>query len=231
MSIRKFTATAILAITATSIATGTAHAVPRTTDAPQTSQNVEHAVDWTVTSAGNQVIVQTAAGTLSTENNHLVVRDGRGAAVEAVPLAIAFDGLAYPVAAQVAGNTATLTANTDAGAATLVPRFGNARDIDLPAAIGGVQPAISLTSAVGGFLGAATGLVGGCLLGATVAGVVSAPAAMLFGAGPLAGCVGGALLLGATSGLAGTAIGGLGSALANAPQFIQLLNQPAAPKK
>ncbi|MFE3292863.1 hypothetical protein [Rhodococcus sp. NPDC059234] len=229
MKIRKFTTTAILAIAATSIATGTAYAAPATSESTQTSQNAQPSVNWTVTRAGDQVLVHTAAGSLSTEDNRLLVRDAEGTVVEAVPLTIAFDGMAYPISAQITGNTATLTADT--GAAVPMPKVGALHDIDLPAAVGGVQPAISLTSAVGGFLGSATGLVGGCLLGATVAGVVSAPAAMLFGAGPLAGCIGGALLLGATSGLAGTAIGGLGSALANAPQFIQLLNQPAAPKK
>ncbi|MFE3289958.1 hypothetical protein [Rhodococcus sp. NPDC059234] len=230
MKIRKFTATAVLAIAATGIAAGTAYAAPAATDAPQTSQAEQHAVGWTVTRSGNEVVVQTAAGSLNVEGNHLVVRDGQGVAVEAVPLSLAFDGRAYPVAAQVAGNTATLTANTDPAVATPAPKL-TPRDIDLPAAVSGVQPAIGLTASVGGFLGAAAGLVGGCILGATVAGVVSAPAAMLFGAGPLAGCIGGALLLGATSSLAGTAIGGLGSALANAPQFMQVLNQPAAPKK
>ncbi|MFC9788218.1 hypothetical protein [Rhodococcus sp. NPDC127528] len=230
MKIRKFTATAVLAIAATGIAAGTAYAAPATPDASQTSQAEQHAVGWTVTRSGNQVIVQTAAGSLNVEDNHLVVRDGQGVAVEAVPLSLAVDGRAYPVAAQVAGNTATLTANTDPAVATAAPRLAPS-DIDLPAAIGGVQPAIGLTASVGGFLGAAAGLVGGCILGATVAGVVSAPAAMLFGAGPIAGCIGGALLLGATSSLAGTAVGGLGSALANAPQFMQVLNQPAAPKK
>jgi hypothetical protein len=61
--------------------------------------------------------------------------------------------------------------------------------------------------------------------------VISAPAALLFGAGPVAGCIGGALLVGAGASLAGTAIGGLGAMAANADPFITLLNAPPAPKK
>ncbi|NED68524.1 spore germination protein, partial [Streptomyces sp. SID10244] len=75
--------------------------------------------------------------------------------------------------------------------------------VDLSAAVAGVKDNITLTAAIGGFLGAAAGLVGGCLLGAVAAGVVSAPAVLLFGAGPLAGCIGGALLLGSGASLAG----------------------------
>lgn len=103
------------------------------------------------------------------------------------------------------------------------------QNVDLPAAVSGVRDNITTTATIGGYIGGATGLVGGCLLGGAAAGVVSAPAALLFGAGPVAGCVGGALLLGSTGALAGTAVGGLGSAAANAGTFVQLLNQP--PKK
>ena len=102
--------------------------------------------------------------------------------------------------------------------------------VDLPAAVSGTKDNVTTTAAIGGYIGGATGIVGGCLLGAAVAGVVSAPAALLFGAGPLAGCVGGALLLGSTGALGGTAIGGLGSVAANAGQFGALLNAPPVKK-
>ncbi|PQP18974.1 hypothetical protein [Rhodococcus opacus] len=231
MRIRTFTATAVLAIAAVSITAGTAQAAPTTIAAPASIQSAQQGVDWTVNRDGHRVIVQTASGTLATEGNRLVVRNDQGVVVESVPLALAVDGAVHPVAAQVSGNTAVLTADTDPAVAKPVPNYSGLHDVDLPAATLAVQPPIMLTSAIGGFLGAATGLVGGCVLGAVVGGVVSAPAALLFGAGPLAGCVGGALMLGAGAGLAGTAIGGLGSAVANAPQFMQLLNQPPAPKK
>ncbi|MFE5700297.1 hypothetical protein [Rhodococcus koreensis] len=231
MKIRNLAAIAVVSIGALGIASGTAQAVPNRTDAPPSAQSIPQSVDWTVTRDGNNVSVHIASGSLALENNHLIVRNNQGSVVESIPLTLAVDGVAHPVAAHLVGDTAILTTNTDPAAATPVAQVGARHDVDLPAAVGAVQPPISLTAAIGGFLGAATGLVGGCMLGAIAGGVVSAPAAMLFGAGPLAGCVGGALLLGSGAGLAGTAIGGLGAAITNGPQFMQLLNQAPAPKK
>ncbi|QHE69835.1 hypothetical protein [Rhodococcus sp. WAY2] len=214
-------AVAAMTIASMGIVAGTAHAEPAPATAPT--------VGWHLTRNGDQVIVDTTAGSLSNENNHLVVRDASGATVESVPLSLAVDGFAHPVAAQINGRTATLTTDTSPAAAT--PVGLPLKQVDLPAATAGVKDNITLTAAVGGFLGAATGLVGGCLLGAVAGAVISAPAALLFGAGPLAGCIGGALLVGAGASLAGTAIGGLGAMAANANPFITLLNAPPAPKK
>ncbi len=75
------------------------------------------------------LLVHTTAGSLTTEGNHLVVRDGAGNLVDSVPLTFTFDGTAHPISAQVDG----------------------------------------------GFIGGAAGLATGCVLGATAAGVVSAP--------------------------------------------------------
>ncbi|MCZ4558758.1 hypothetical protein O4215_24655 [Rhodococcus maanshanensis] len=221
MKMTKLAAVSAMTIASMGIIAGTAYADP----APATTAGV----GWNVTRSGNQVILDTAAGSLAKENNHLIVRDSSGAIVESVPLALAVDGIAHPVTAMIDGRTATLTADTSPAAAT--PVALPVKDIDLPAAVAGVKDNITMTGAVGGFLGAATGLVGGCILGAVAAGVVSAPAAMLFGAGPLAGCIGGALLVGAGASLAGTAIGGLGAVAANAQPFITLLNAPPAAKK
>ncbi|WP_237720434.1 MULTISPECIES: hypothetical protein [Rhodococcus] len=210
-------AVAIMTIASMGIVTGTAYADP----APASG------VGWNVTSSGNQVIVDTAAGSLSNENNHLVARDAAGVLVDSVPLAIAVDGVSHPVAAQIDGHTATLTADASPAAAT--PVSLPLQQVDLPAAAANVKDNITLTAAVGGFLGAASDLVGGCVLGAIAGGVVSAPAALLFGAGRR-GMHRGALLVGAGASLAGTAIGGLGAMAANAQPFTTLLNQPPAAK-
>ena len=60
---------------------------------------------------------------------------------------------------------------------------------------------------------------------------MTAPVATLLGAGPIGGCVIGAIALGAIGSLAGTSAGGLGAVIGNAGQFIQLLNAPPAVKK
>ncbi|MDG3012726.1 hypothetical protein G4X40_21540 [Rhodococcus sp. D2-41] len=229
MQIRKYAVTSALVIATVGAGTGLAQAAPpaaspATASAPAATHTAD-GVGWSVTRTGQHVTVRTESGSLAVESGRLVVRDDRGTIVEAVPLALEHAGNLYPVAAHVDGRQATLAASR-----TPSPLSARLHQVDLPAAVGGVRDAIGLTASVGGFLGAATGLVGGCLLGATAAGVVSAPAALLFGAGPLAGCVGGALLVGTTASLAGTAVGGIGSALANAPQFIRLLNAPPAKK-
>lgn len=227
MQFSKYAATAALIVGALGVGSGVAQAAPPAVSAaqPAAATPATDGVGWSVTRTGQDVTVRTESGSLAVESGRLVVRNDRGAVVEAVPLTLEHAGNLYPVAAHVDGRQATLTASR-----TPSPLSARLHQVDLPAAVGGVRDAIGLTASVGGFLGAATGLVGGCLLGATAAGVVSAPAALLFGAGPLAGCVGGALLVGTTASLAGTALGGIGSALANAPQFIQLLNAPPAKK-
>lgn len=222
MKLTRFAATSALVIAAMTTAMGTSYADPAPAPAP---------VGWNVSQSGEQVIVDTSAGSLSNENNHLVVRDADGALVDSVPLALAFDGFSHPVAADIDGNHAVLTADLSPVSATPVStQLPGLQQVDLPAAVSGVKDNLSLTASVGGFLGAATGIVGGCLLGALAAGTVSAPALLLFGIAPLAGCVGGALLLGSTASLAGTAIGGLGALAANAGPFITLLNAPPAKK-
>ncbi|WP_186629150.1 hypothetical protein [Rhodococcus sp. BP22] len=222
MKLTRFAATSALVIAAMTTAMGTSYADPAPAPAP---------VGWNVSQSGDQVIVDTSAGSLSNENNHLVVRDASGALVDSVPLALAFDGFSHPVAAEIDGNHAVLTADVSPVSATPVStQLPGLQQVDLPAAVSGVKDNLSLTASVGGFLGAATGIVGGCLLGALAAGTVSAPALLLFGFAPLAGCVGGALLLGSTASLAGTAIGGLGALAANAGPFITLLNAPPAKK-
>ncbi|WP_345347415.1 hypothetical protein [Rhodococcus olei] len=213
----KLAAVAAMTIASMGVVAGTAYAEPAADSAQP--------VGWNVSRDGDKVLVNTTAGSLSNEDNHLVVRDAGGNLVDSVPLAIAFDGTAHPISAQIDGRTAVLTADTSPEKAT--PVALPLQDIDLPAAVSSVKDNLSLTASVGGFVGAASGLVGGCLLGAAAAGVVSAPAAMLFGAGPLAGCIGGALLLGSGASLAGTAIGGLGALAANAQPFMTALNAPA----
>lgn len=222
MKLTRFAATSALVIAAMTTAMGTSYADPAPAQAP---------VGWNVTKNGDQVIVDTSAGTLSNENNHLVVRDASGALVDSVPLAIAVDGFSHPVAADIDGTHAVLTADVSPAAATPVSTsLPGLQQVDLPAAVAGVKDNLSLSATVGGYLGAATGIVGGCILGAIAVGVVSAPTVVLFGPGAIAGCIGGALLLGSTASLAGTAIGGLGALVGNAGQFITLLNAPPVKK-
>jgi hypothetical protein len=230
MKILTLAATTALTIGVLGAASGTAQAAPDRVDTPAIAPTIVQGVDWTVTRHGSDVVVQIASGSLTVENNHLIVRNGHGAVVASVPLTLAVDSLAHPVAARVAADTAVLTTNTDPAAASTVDRAGALSDLARPSPIGAVPPSLPLTAAIGSSLGAATGLVGGCVLGAIAGAAISAPAVMLFGAGPVAGCAAGALLLGSGASMAGTANGDPGAAATNGPQFLQLLNQTPAPK-
>ncbi|MGW4339045.1 hypothetical protein ACWEK5_40540 [Rhodococcus koreensis] len=229
MKIRTLAATTALTVGVLGVASGTAQAAPDSAGTPVIAPSIVQGVDWTVTRDGTDVVVDIASGSLAIENNHLIVRNGQGAVVASVPLALAVDGLVHPVAARVAGDTAVLTTNTDPAAASTVDRTGVPSDHDRPAPIEAGPRALSLTPAIGTSLGEATGLVGGCLLGAIAGAALSAPAVMLFGAGPVAGCVGGALLLGSGAGLAGTATGDPGADATTGPHVMQLVNRAPAP--
>jgi hypothetical protein len=131
MKIGRFAATSALVIAAMTTAMGTSYADPAPAPAP---------VGWNVTAQGDQVLVDTSAGTLSNENNHLVVRDAGAALVDSVPLSIAFEGLAHPVAAEIDGNHAVLTADASPAAATPVStQIPGLQQVDLPAAVAGVR--------------------------------------------------------------------------------------------
>ncbi|WP_020106372.1 hypothetical protein [Nocardia sp. 348MFTsu5.1] len=215
----RLVAVSVMVVASMSVALGAAYADP----APAPTEGT----NWQAVRDGSSVIITTDNGSLSKEGNQLVLHDKQGAVVESVPLTLAIDDFQRPVNAKVTPASATLSVDANPLALTFAPVKHN---VDLAAAVASVKDNITLTAAVGGFLGAATGLVGGCLLGAVAAGVVSAPVALLFGAGPLAGCIGGAILLGSTFSLAGTAIGGLGAVAANVGPFIQLLNAPPKAK-
>ncbi|MBY4127863.1 hypothetical protein HQO83_05610 [Rhodococcus fascians] len=226
MKLTRFAATSALVIAAMTTAMGTAYADPAPAPAA--------AVGWNVTQSGNQVLVDTTAGTLSNEDNHLVVRDASGALVDSVPLAIAVDGFSHPVAAVVDGNHATLTTDVSPAAATPVSTsLPGLQQVDLPAAVAGVKDNLSLSATVGGFLGAATGFVTGCFLGGMLGASAGGVTPLFVGVvpGAIAGCIGGAVLLGSGASLAGTAIGGLTALASNVAPFIQLLNAPPAVKK
>ena len=219
MKFNKLVAVSAMVVASMSVAVGAAYADPA--PAPEAGTH------WNVARHGSAVVVTTDNGSLSKDGNQLVLRDAAGATVESVPLTLAIDDFTHPVNAQVSTKSATLTADTNPLAARFQPVRHN---VDLPAAVAGVKDNIGLTASVGGFLGAATAPSRQPPTRPVAAGVVSAPVALLFGAGPLAGCIGGAILLGSGASLAGTAIGGLGSVIANIQPFIQLLNAPPKAK-
>lgn len=114
MKFRKFAATSALVIAAMGIGAGTSYAQPATVGNPD--------IHYTADVVDKSVVVRTDAGSLTTDNNQLQVRDNLGNVVAGFPLSYLRDGLEYPIAAAADGaNEVTLTPSVDPAAAHPAP--------------------------------------------------------------------------------------------------------------
>lgn len=217
-------------IAAMSLSVGTAYADPfvapvGSVDAVVASES--DAVPYEVKRSGDSVLISIAAGSLTTSDSQLAVRNAQGDVVAAVPLTYIADGTVFPIAAQVDGNTVTLTPSTDPAQGT--PADTDAlplQSVDLEAAIAEVTPEMKFFTGVAGILGTITGAGLGCIAGAALGLAATAPVAFFLGAGPLAGCVAGALVGAPVGALGAGVIGGGATVVGLAPQFMEKLNQP-----
>lgn len=231
MNIKKLAVTSALVIAAMGITAGTANAAPAPADAPAASTQAQQAINYTVARAGDAVLVTTDAGSITTSGNQLEVRDGQGNVVTGVPLTYQLNGQAFPIAAQVNGNTATLTPSVNPAQATAATDIAlPLSDVDLPAAVASVKDQISLAASVGGIVGAIVAGGTGCILGAVALTAATIPLAALLGAGPVAGCLAGAVMLAPVGALGGAIFVGGPVVLASAFQFAQVLQAPPVKK-
>lgn len=216
MKLRKFAATSALVIAALGISTGTGSAAPA---APESAD-----IHYTANVVDRSVVVKTDGGSLTTEGGQFQVRDVSGKVVGGFPLSYQHDGLEFPIAAQIAGNQATLTPSTDRAAAHPAPMLHDvaSRD-DLDSAMQSAINEMTMATSVGTLIGTAIGLAGGCVLGAAV----GTPFLVL--PGWIGGCLTGAALgapLGAAAGL--VTVGGVSGVLV-AIEYFQRVNTPPAP--
>lgn len=230
MNIKKFGATSALVIASMTVAAGAAYATPTDIAAPpsNSAESAQQVINYQVGRSGDSVLITTDAGTLTTSDNQLEVRDVSGTVVAGVPLTYLFNDKVFPIAASVDGNTARLTPGTTPAAR---PVDLPLRDIDLSTAVNTVMPELTLAATAGAIIGAIVGGGGGCIAGALVGLAATAPLAALLGAGPLAGCAMGALTLAPLGAIGGSILVGGPALVAIAFQFMHLLAQPPAPKK
>ncbi|NKY51261.1 hypothetical protein [Nocardia vermiculata] len=229
MNIKKLGATSALVIAAMTVTAGGAYAAPTDTAAPSSNsaESAQRVINYEVSRSGDDVLITTDAGTLTTSDTQLEVRDGSGAVVAGVPLTYVMNDKAFPIAASVDGNTARLTPSRTPVARPDLPL----RDVDLSTAVTTAMPELALAASAGAILGAVVGGGGGCIAGAVVGLAATAPMAALLGAGPLAGCAMGAVTMAPLGAIGGSILVGGPALLAVAIQFVQLLGQPPAPKK
>ncbi|MBB5915211.1 hypothetical protein BJY24_004078 [Nocardia transvalensis] len=222
MKIRKFAATSVLLVAGLAASAGTVSAAPAATEQGGSAP----VIHWNADVVGKSIVLTTDGGSLAARDNQFVVLDPAGTVIGGLPLAYRMDGLEYPVAATIDGNTATLTPSTDAADAHPVDmplQFVDAQaDFDSALSAAGTQ--FGLATGVGTLLGGLVGLVGGCILGAITVGALTAP---IFFAGAPGGCIAGASVGVAIGAAGGSLLVGVPVGIASVVGFFQRLNTPA----
>ncbi|AYF77160.1 hypothetical protein D7D52_28840 [Nocardia yunnanensis] len=240
MRLNKFAATSALVIAALGVTAGTVNAAPATdANAP---------INYTATTTDTNAIIRTDAGSLVVENGNFEIKAANGTVVAGVPLQLKVDDFTFPIAADISGNTATLTPQVDMDHATYTPL---AKDVALPyedqapwksdydreqAAWNRMKDTISVGATIGTLVGGIGGAGVGCVLGGIVgAGAAAAAIVGLFGPfvpAAILGCLGGMAAIGFLGTLAGQLFVTAPVAIAAAIQYFTTINQPhvVAPK-
>ncbi len=204
MLMRKFAATSALLIAAMGVTAGTVHAEP-VADAAAPINYEAKVVD------GQKSVITTDAGSLVVEDGAFKIKAVDGTTVAGTELKFRIDDFELPIAAEIAGNTATLTPVLDPAQAVYKPvalpyedkaPWKNEYDREL-AAFNRLKDTISVGATIGTLVGGLSGAAIGCIAGAAAGLVATGILAALFGAGPLLGCAVGA----AGVGFIGTLIG------------------------
>ncbi|WP_433197540.1 hypothetical protein ACQP1G_01290 [Nocardia sp. CA-107356] len=233
MRITKFAATSALLIAAIGVTAGTVNAAPAQ-DAP---------INFTAHATDTQSIISIDQGSLVVEDNTLEIKAANGTTVAGTPLTFRVDDFEFPMAAEIADHTATLTPQLDMAHATYKPvalpyedkaPFKNEYDREL-AAFNRMKDTISMGATIGTLVGGLGGGAVGCVLGG-IAGATVASAAIigLFGAfipAAAIGCLGGIVAVGALGVLAGQILVTAPVAIGAAIQYFATTSAPfAAPK-
>ncbi|MFD3510540.1 hypothetical protein [Nocardia sp. NPDC058666] len=234
MKMRKLAVVAALVTLATGAGAGTSVATPEV-DAP---------VNFTAAEVDGTSVITTDAGSLVVEDGAFKVKAANGTTIAATPLTFRLDDYELPIAAHIAGNTATLTPQLDVDKAVYKPvalpfedkaPFKSEYDREV-AAWSRLTSTISTGAAVGTLVGGLTGGAVGCVLGGIVgASVAAATIVGLFGPflpAAAVGCIGGILAVGALGTLAGQIFITAPVAIGAAIQYFTTINAPfTAPAK
>ncbi|MEU0874875.1 hypothetical protein [Nocardia brasiliensis] len=234
MLMRNLAATATMLIAALGVAAGTAAADPAAADAP---------INFTAETTDTQAIVSLDAGSIVVEDGALKIKAANGNVVAGTPLKFRLDEFEFPIAADIAGRTATLTPQLDMSKAVYKPvalpfedkaPWKSEYDREQAAwsrMTGTISLGASIATLVGGLGGAAVGcvlggIVGGAVVGGTIVGLFGP-----FLGGIAAGCLGGAAAMGALGTVAGQIFITAPVAIGAAIQYFTTINQPFNPAK
>ncbi|MGK8510925.1 hypothetical protein ACRS5S_23820 [Nocardia asiatica] len=235
MLMRKFAATSALLIAALGVTAGTVNAAP--------AAEAEGAVNFTAHSTETQSIITTDAGSMVVEDGTFKVKAANGDVLTGMPLTFRVDEFEFPIAAEIADRTATLTPQFDLAHATYKPvalpfedkaPWKSEYDREV-AAFNRLKDTISTGAAIGTLVGGIGGGAVGCVLGG-IAGATVASATIVGLFGPFIpaaaiGCLGGILAIGALGTLAGQLLITAPVAIGAAIQYFTTVNQPFTPAK
>ncbi|MEW1739966.1 hypothetical protein AB0346_28860 [Nocardia beijingensis] len=196
------------------------------------------AVGFTATAVGDRSVIETDAGSLAVDNDMFEVKAADGTVLAATPLRFRVDEFEFPISAEVAGRTATLTPRFDLEHAVYAPvalpyedkaPWKNEYDREQAAwsrMTSTITMGATLGTLIGGLGGGAVGCVLGGIAGATIA---AATIAGLFGPfipAAAVGCLGGIVAVGALGTIAGQLFVTAPIAAVAVIQYLSTVNSP-----
>ncbi|WP_433725799.1 hypothetical protein ACQP0C_31355 [Nocardia sp. CA-129566] len=225
---RKIVAAAAGLVAAVGIAAGTAGAQPEGADA----------VGFIAATTDTQTIINTDAGAMVVEDGVFEIKASNGTVLTGMPLKFRVDDFEFPIAADIADRTATLTPQFDMAHATYKPvalpfedkaPWKNEYDRE-QAAWSRMTSTITMGATIGTLVGGLGGGAVGCVLGG-IAGMTVASATIIGLFGPFIpaaaiGCLGGIIAVGALGTLAGQLLVTAPVAIGAAIQYFSTVNTP-----
>ncbi|MFC0449761.1 hypothetical protein [Rhodococcus jostii] len=218
-NVRALTGAAFLVVAALGLDAGTAHASPVTQGAPDIGYEAHAEGDSVVTS------IDAGAFRITDTRDAIEVVDDGGKVVAALPLTIRLGDAVYPIDADLAGRTVTLTPHVPADVASSLKSVAqegfDTQDERDDVALADFNSYLGYATLIGGLIfGVIFGVVGlavGCgLLAVTVIGT------------PV-GCLGGLMAGFAAGGLAGTIFVGGAALVILGIQYLITINTPFVP--
>jgi hypothetical protein len=233
VKMRNFAVVAATVAAAVGVTAGTVNAAPDTPD--------EGVVNYQASTNEKSTIISTDAGSLDVENGVFKIKAANGTTLAGTQLTFRVDDFEFPIAADIAGRTATLTPQFDLQHAVYKPvalPFEDQAPWKTPydrevAAWTRLTSTITAGATIGTLVGGITGGAVGCLLGGIAGATVAAAAIVgLFGAflpAAVIGCFGGIIAVGALGTLAGQLLVTAPVAILAVAQYFTTVNAPFNP--
>ncbi|GAA5061688.1 hypothetical protein GCM10023318_44560 [Nocardia callitridis] len=221
------------------MAAGLAAALGIASGAATAQPGGEEAIGFTADHTDTTTIIKIDAGSMVNEDGVFKIKAADGTTLAGTPLTFRVDDFEFPIAADIADRSATLTPQLDMAHATYKP-------VALPfedkapwktdyereqAAWSRMTSTISMGASIGTLVGGIGGGAVGCVLGG-IAGATVASATIVGLFGPFIpaaaiGCLGGVLAIGAIGTVAGQIFVTAPVAIGAAIQYFTTINQPS----